>query len=364
MGTGVYVEVCAGAGGLGLGLHRAGWTGTGIELDADAAETYRRNVGPCLTADLSTTRAPHDADLACGGVPCQPFSSAGEGLGFADPRGTLFRELLRIADECRARALLIENVQGMVTRGAIGQVVAEVEAAGWRATWSMLNAADHGVPQFRKRLFVVAFRTVDARARFRWPEPTHGAPGNLFGLPPWPTVREALTLLPGAFRTGRVDGATGYNGQRLLDVDAPAPTVTARTNPELISRLDRPAPTISAGGTDHGGAEPLANAATRRAFLAELASAGLLDRCATTIDTTNRPSKAGHHASNKSGAVRLTPRQCARLQSFPDDFEFVGGTLKSLHRQIGNAVPPLLGEALGRAVHRALYPAHAERGAA
>jgi DNA (cytosine-5)-methyltransferase 1 len=353
-----YVEVCAGAGGWGLGLHRAGWTGTGVEIVDDAAEMHRRNVGPCITADITVASPPHAADMVCGGPPCQSFSSAGNGEGLDDPRGQLFKSLLRFADEAGARVCAMENVRGLVQCGALPVIVEAFIAHGFDPVYALLNAADYGVPQNRVRLFVVGFRDPVARAVFQWPAPTHGAPGNLLRLPPWRTVREALKLPSVRFRTGRIEGAKGWNGQRMLDVDAPSPTVTGRTNADLLSRLDRPSPTIGTGGADTGGAEPLANAKTRRELLAELAAARLLDRPATTVDTTNRLSAAGHHASNKTGAVRLTVRDCARLQSFPDDFVFIGNRTEQ-HRQVGNAVPPLLGEAVARSIATALRSASA-----
>lgn len=406
---GRYIEVCAGAGGLALGLTRAGWSGTGIEIDPDAAATHRQ-VGPCLEADVVGLPAPHGADLVAAGVPCQPFSMAGLGRCLDDDRGVLFREVLRIAGEAEARAILIENVRGMVLRGAVHPILAEIRAAGFHCTHALLNAADYGVPQNRKRLFIVGFRDKAALARFRFPAPTHGAPNNLFGLPRWRTVRDALTLPAGDFRTGRMEGASGWNGQRYVDVDVdvPANTITASKATDLLSpldrpantvlasegsddargargarggkargrgagyalsrdlaaarratpsRLDEPASTISAGGADSGGAEPLANAKVRRELFAALETAGLADRPGTTVSCDPRLPAAGYHHHHQDGAVRLSVRQCARLQSFPDDFEFVGDTRKSLHRQIGNAVPPLLGEALGRAVYAALYGA-------
>lgn len=326
-----YVEVCAGAGGWGLGLHRAGWAGTGVEIVDDAAETHRRNVGPCVTADITVASPPHAADMVCGGPPCQPFSSAGALGGLGDPRGQLFKSLLRFANEAGARVCAMENVRGLVQRGALPVVLDAFSAAGFHTTHAILNAADYGVPQTRLRLFIVGFRDAEALAAFRWPAATHGAPGNGAGLQPWRTVREALGLPSGEYRAGRIEGATGWNGQRMLDVDAPSPTVTSRTNPELLSRLDRPSPTIGAGGADTGGAEPLANAKTRRELLCEMAA-------------------AGHHTS------RLTVRDCARLQSFPDDFVFIGNRTEQ-QRQIGNAVPPLLGEAVGRSIAAALRAA-------
>ena len=318
---GRYVEVCAGAGGWGLGLHDAGWTGTGIELNGDAAETHRRHVGPCLTADVTTVGAPHPADFACGGVPCQPFSSAGKGLALDDPRGRLFESLLRHADESGARACAMENVRGLVSNGVLPHITGAFEARGFRAVYRVLNAADFGVPQVRLRLFVVGFRREEDFARFRWPEATHDRGGLI--LPRWRTVREALDLGDGAFRSGRIDGATGWNGQRLLDVDAPAPAVTSRTNQEFIDPLDRPSPTIGAGGADTGGAKPHANAATRRRLVSALGR-------------------------------RLTPEDCAILQDFPRGMTFCG-TKGSQHRQIGNAVPRRLGAAVARSVWSALY---------
>lgn len=342
-----YVEVCAGAGGWGLGLHRAGWTGTGIELDAVAAETHRTHVGPCITADITTAPAPHAADLVCGGPPCQSFSLAGNRGGLSDARGQLFNHLLRIAVEAGARVCALENVRGLVHLGALPVILAAFRAKGYEPVHALLNAADYGVPQNRVRLFVVGFRRAEDLARFRWPAPTHGAPGNLFGLPAWRTVREALGLPGGPYRHGLKDGADPGSPLGMRYLDAPAPTVTAseqksalafgshgaltasprcgdRLNPAL-ARLDRPSPTIGAGGADTGGAEPLANASTRAEFVDELKR-------------------------------RLTVRDCARLQSFPDAMEF-GGTATEQFRQVGNAVCPPVGEAIARAIAAALTPA-------
>lgn len=389
---------------MGLGLHMAGWTGTGMELDADAVATHNANVGPCLAADITTASAPHGADLVAGGVPCQSFSLAGKGEGLDDPRGQLFASLLRIGVEAGARCILLENVRGLVSCGALPVILQAFRAAGYEPVHALLCAADYGVPQNRVRLFIAGFRCADDLARFQWPAPSHGAPGNLYGLPRWRTVRDALALPAGDYAHGPLPHArkSGSQGMMVVNVDAPARTVAGPNNADL---LDRRAHTVSAGGTASGGAEPFANAGYRKRLAAAMATAldrpsptvtaseyksapnfgsrgavtgarragdrllpalsaaGLIDRPATTVDSRGSLSKAGHHESNKTGAVRMTVAQLAALQSFPAGFAFTGN-LSSQHRQCGNAVPPLLARALGAAIHRALYGAVALAGAA
>lgn len=323
------IEICAGAGGLSLGLTRAGFDVLGVENNSDAVATHLEHCGPCELADATTWHPPHDADLVCGGIPCQPFSSAGKRLGLEDERGQLWVHLCRIADEARASALLIENVRGLTTTRdetgttALRYLLQQLAARGWHTAHQILDAADYGVPQHRDRVFIVGFRNERALRAFRWPEPTHAPRGNLLGLPPYVSVREALGL-QGAYRHGRDEGARGWQGQRSLDVDDVAPTVGGRNNAE------------------------------------KLAAAGVLDRAATTVDTSGRREAAGHHTSNKSGAVRLSVEHLALLQGFPPHWRFHGNRA-SQHRQVGNSVPPALGEVVGGSVMRALI---ATRGAA
>ena len=321
---GRYVEVCAGAGGWGIGLHAAGWTGTGIELDSDASETHRRHVGPCLTADITTAPTPHPADAVLGGVPCQSFSTAGDREGLNDPRGQLFRALLRHGAEAGARCVAMENVRGLISCGALPVILNAFRAAGFEPVHALLNACDFGVPQNRVRLFIVGFRDAGDLARFRWPQPTHGAPGNLFGLPPWRTVRQALGL-EGVREKGLLPHANPSSpmGMRRIDVDTPSPTVRGARGQDLIgSRLDRPAPTVKANSWHEGISE--------------------------------RASQRSSGALAEELGNRLTVRDCAQLQGFPDAMEFVGD-ITSQFKQVGNAVPPLLGGAVARAVWTALY---------
>lgn len=397
------LDCCAGAGGLSLGLHRAGFDVLGVELDSDACETHRRNVGPCELASLWDYSPTERYDLVAGGIPCQSHSMAGKRGGTCDPRGQLYVPFLRIARGAGARAVLIENVRGMLTSPsathgtALLEIVAAIKAAGFEhTTHRVLDAADYGVPQHRHRLFIVGFRNAEDQARFEWPRATHCKDGGgLFGAQRWVSVRDALGLGRGQYEHGRLAHAkqNSWQGMRVLDVDAPAPTDGGRT----ADLLDQPAHTVSTGGVDTDGAEPFANARYRKRLSTELSAldqpapcvtateyksantfgsegaktnprrcgdvlnpllqelevARVLDRPATTVDATDRLSASGHHTSNKTGAVRLTVAQLAALQSFPPGFEFVG-TKKAQHRQVGNAVPPPLAEAIGRALFAAL----------
>ena len=352
----------------------AGWTGTGMELDADAVATHNANVGPCILADITTASAPHAADLVAGGVPCQSFSLAGKGEGLNDPRGQLFASLLRIGVEAGARCILLENVRGLVSCGALPVILQAFRAAGYEPVHALLCAADYGVPQNRVRLFIAGFRDAADLARFHWPAPSHGAPGNLYGLPRWRTVRDALNLPAGDYAHGPLPHArkSGSQGMMVVNVDAPARTVAGRNNADL---LDRPAHTVSAGGTASGGAEPFANARYRERLAAAMATA--LDRPSPTVTASEYKSaphfgsrgavtgarRAGDRLLPALGVTRMTVAQLAALQSFPAGFAFTG-TTTAQHRQCGNAVPPLLARAMGVAIHRALYGAVALAGAA
>lgn len=387
------LDLCAGAGGLSLGLQRAGFRVQGIELDADAVDTHQRNVGPCERLSVRRYRPTEPYDLVAGGVPCQPFSAAGLRLGLEDPR-YLVPDFLRIAKEAEARAVLLENVRGLVRDSRAFRAVLDLFEAEYHTTWTVLDAADQGVPQNRDRVFVVGFKSAENRARFKFPSLTHWPPGSLFGAP-YRTVREALSLGSGAHTNldlpapcvtateqksamsgsqpmGRRRRASERLSEALGALDRPAPCVRANSGHETADKarasrrpmanvmaelgaLDRPSPVITAGGTEGGGgAEPIANRNQRRELHDAIeAAAGLADRPATTVRGDPRLAIAGHHDRQQNGAVRLTVEQCALLQGFPAGWAWTGNK-GSQHRQVGNAVPPALAEAMGRAVRAAL----------
>lgn len=365
-GRPLAIDLCAGAGGLSLGLHRAGFDVLGVELDAAACATHRANVGPCEETSIVDWHPPCPVLFVAAGVPCQPFSLAGKREGTAVANGQLYQEPFRVAAEAGARAVMLENVRGMTSwRDADGwSIVARIEATaivyGFPfCTWRVLSCARYGTPQKRLRLLFVAFRDEAAALAFRWPEETHAAPGELpFGAAPQVTVRVALGLGLGLYASGLKPQAdpSSPQGMRLLDVDQPAPTV-ARVG-ESLSPLDEPACTVTAMGHDTA---PDKMRPSRRP-IAELAQqlqvAGLLDAVCLTVtgrDSVPRVGRPHRGESNRgSSAPRLTLGQRAALQGFPAGFVWQGKTAGSRDKQCGNAVPPQLGEAMGGAVLLAL----------
>lgn len=360
------LDVPAGCGGFSLGAHRAGCDVLGVEMNADACATHRANVGPCDEADMREYHPAGRFDIVIGGVPCQSFSLAGKRGGMRDPRGELYQHLVRIAVEADARAVVLENVRGLLSwrdeetgASAIDTIEREYRTHGFaHVSRCVLNAKHYGVPQSRQRLFVCGFRDP---VTFRWPAPTHAERGNVLGLPAFVTVREALGLGLGAFAT-ETGGRDSWQGMRSIDADAPSYSIGAKSMPDKLSPLDAVSPCVTASEQksalafgSHG-----AKTSSRRAGDRLNPHLGVLDRPSATMKANTWHEGTSERESQRPGGEmvaalggRLAVRQCATLQGFPADFEFTGNT-GSQYRQAGNAVPPALGEAVIRAVVAAL----------
>ncbi len=361
------IDLCAGAGGLSLGLQRVGFDVHGVELDADACATHRANVGPCEQASIVGWHPAQPADLVAGGVPCQSFSEAGLREGTAREDGRLYQELIRVGVEAGAGCLLMENVEGLLSWrdadgwGVIARIEQAMHAAGYETRRAVLCAADFGTPQLRYRVFIVGFRDASALTAWRWPAPTHASPDTcrLLGLKPWVTVREGLGLGLGPHRHGLKDGATmaSPQGMRFLDVDKPAPTVG-----RVGELLDRPSCTITTVPDET--VDPRASRRPQAALRVAIAAA--LDKPAPTVTTrergaepidarlSRRPMALVGRGVEAEGGGHLSLEHRAALQGFPPEFVFSGATAGSKDKQCGNAVPPQLGEAVGRSIYRAL----------
>jgi DNA (cytosine-5)-methyltransferase 1 len=306
------VEICAGGGGQALGLEQAGFThAAAVELDADACGTLRRNRGDCwkiIEDDVTNLdgRAFTGIDLLAGGVPCPPFSVAGRQLGRDDDRD-LFPEALRLVAEIKPRAVLLENVSGLGTRrfsAYRAHVLGQLKGLGYEAWWQLINASEHGVPQLRPRFVLVAVADPWA-AGFRWPGPR---------LEPPPTVGQTLADLM---------SSRGWPGAA-----------------DWAARADLIAPTIVGGSKKHGG--PDLGPTRARAAWRSLGVDGL--------GIAAEPPGPGFPAGQ---LPKLTVRMVARLQGFPDTWEF-SGRKTAAYRQVGNAFPPPVARALGVAIGAAL----------
>ena len=300
------VSLFSGAGGLDLGLKMAGhkiiWAN---DIFEEAISTYRNNIGDHISnQDICAVKSSQipDCDVVVGGFPCQGFSVANMGRTMADPRNQLFKQMVRIVRDKQPRFFVAENVKGLLSLGkgeALVAIKKDFTKAGYKVHHQLVNAADYGVPQSRMRLLIIGVRNDLEIVDEILAVPTHADPAIAFkiGRKPWRSVGEALAHIPEPENARHIPNHecskyklrfNGHLGHRRIDPNRPAPTVTGR-------------------GDERGGVVVL------------------------------------HHPRNHR---RMTARELAAVQSFPDDFVF-SGAKTSAYRQIANAVPPLLGKAIG-----------------
>ena len=312
------VEVCAGAGGQSLGLHKAGFKHElAVEIDETAAQTLRTNldvpvlVGDVADANLWKVQDYAGVDLFAGGVPCPPFSAAGKQLGTSDERD-LFAWAIEQVAIMRPRAVMLENVRGLSAPrfSAYRQrVLDRLDEIGYVGEWKLLHASDFGVPQLRPRFVLVAMAVDDMRY-FYWPEES---------AEPRTTVGAALHDLMAA------------DGWRYADA--------WRDHAADIG------PTLVGGSKKHGGAD--LGPTRAKAGWAKLA----VDGKGIADTAPNRKSP-----SFRTSAPRLTIEMAARIQGWKAEDAYVfSGRKTSQYRQIGNAFPPPVARAIGLSISSALH---------
>jgi DNA (cytosine-5)-methyltransferase 1 len=306
------LEICAGAGGQALGLEAAGFLHVGaVDNDADACKTLLTNRPDweVLQEDVREVRgrAYRGVDLLAGGVPCPPFSIAGKQLGSEDERD-LFPEALRLASEVLPKAVLLENVRGFATPRFASyreRLFEQLENLGYAVFWRVVDAVDYGVPQYRPRFLIVALRD-QYRNHFRWPAAGHHRV----------TVSDSVSDLMGEH---------GWQGLSVWQ-----------------SRAAGIAPTIVGGSKKHGG--PDLGPTRARAEWRKLG-----------VDGKGIADDAPAHDFPADGLPRLTVEMVARIQGFPDSWQFVGKKTSS-YKQVGNAFPPPVAKSIALSIARAIMP--------
>ena len=314
------IEVCAGAGGQAIGLERAGFDHVAlVEIEKQFCETLRLNRPGwnVIQADLNefSGKEYQDIDLFAGGVPCPPFSKAGKQLGHLDERD-LFPAALRIVSEINPKAVMLENVRGLMDpkfNEYRGEISKKLESMGYIVHWQLLKSAHFGVPQLRPRTLMVALKAEYAE-HFVWPT---GQPDKLV------SVAEALY---------EEMASNGWKG-----IEAWSKLASASV-----------APTLVGGSKKHGGAD-LGPTRARLAW-------SLLG-----VDGKGVADEAPH--ADHEGLPRLTVPMAALIQGFPKDWK-ISGRKTSAYKQVGNAFPPPVAAAVGQAIHDAISKGLAEQSAA
>jgi DNA (cytosine-5)-methyltransferase 1 len=388
------LELFAGAGGLALGVSRAGFEHLGVvEWNHEACSSMNANrqsglehvrQWPIQEADVRTLRYSDfgtDIDLIAGGVPCQPWSLGGKHKGQNDQRN-LFPEMIRAVRETQPRAVLVENVKGLLRHSfsnyfeyiLLGLSYPELTAKPeepwerhlkrleqyhtsgktrgleYKAAFRLLNAADYGVPQKRERVFIVAFRS-DLPVEWSFPEPTHSK--EALAISKW--VTEEFWERNGISKRRRPRPTEKDQG-----VVARSDLFTANRQPWVTVRdalFGLPEPTMQ--GTEAWQNHVLIPGA--RSYHGHTGS---------PLDEPSKTLKAGDHGVPggentvvmEDGEVRyLTVREAARMQTFPDEYFFPGAWTESM-RQLGNAVPVKLAETVARSIREHLSRHHAKTG--
>lgn len=325
------VSLFSGCGGLDRGFEDAGYQRVyANDFDPDAQAVFRLNLGEIDGRDIRNVPAEDipECDIITAGFPCQPFSSAGKRKGVYDSRGELYLECLRIIESKMPKAILFENVKGLLSskhqngKRLIEVIQGDLEKLGYRVSYRVVNAADYGVPQNRERLILVGFRK-DLQKTFIFPPVQQDKSAltlrHIFDIPPdvpnqkhWPFSPQAQAMIELIPEGGSWKNIP-YN--RLIPRFRKIRDNMKRYHsPNFYRRFSRD----EICGTITASAQP--------------------ENCGITHPTENR---------------RYTIREIARIQTFPDDFVFIDDMLRdiiAMYKVIGNAVPCRLAEILAKSI--------------
>lgn len=346
----VAVDVFSGAGGLTLGLKRAGFrVAAAVEIEDHAFATYKTNHPEvrAIKQDIRTVEGRHlramvggKVDLLAGCPPCQGFSSLTNTSSKHDPRNDLVLEMGRLVEEVRPRAVMMENVPGLADRGSrlFNRFLKTLDELNYRYTWAVLQVADYGVPQNRRRLVLLAGRGFELAL----PEPTHHRIGE-GGLQRWKTLRDVISdmkspvLLKESWKAG---GPQWHNWH-----------VVRHLSPINVARLRKTRPGASRAELPMS-LRPNCHKAADKGY-SNVYGRMMWDQLPVTITggcTTLSKGRFGHPSEIRTISVR----EAARIQTFPDDYVFDTPYMEYACGMIGNALPCDFAEILAAAVARQL----------
>lgn len=320
------VSLFTGAGGLDLGFEKAGFTTIWAnEFDSKIWGTFEHNfpnvkLDHRSITDVSVDEIP-DSDGIIGGPPCQSWSEAGAGRGIDDKRGQLFYDYIRILKTKQPKFFLVENVSGIISsrhRKSFEGFLKAFEECGYTLNWKLVNANDYGVPEDRERVIIVGYRN-DLKMKYEFPEP----------LKHKPTLREAIGDLPEAIpalEKNKTNGKLKITNHEYM-IGGFSSMYMSRNR---VRSWDEPSFTIQAGGRQ----APIHPKAPKM----------------VKVGTDKMEFVKGKEKDYR----RLSVRECARIQTFPDSYEFLYTDLANGYKMIGNAVPVNLAYELAKKIKEEL----------
>ena len=396
------LSLFAGAGGMDLGFKNAGfdviWAN---DFDPDSVKTYKRNFGDHIVLGdiekIRTNNMPDNPDVVIGGFPCQGFSIANLGRSVDDSRNKLYKQMLRVIRAKKPKYFVAENVEGILTLGkgaVIQKILKDFKSIGYKVDYKLLNAADYGVPQARKRVFIIGNRLGLDNP---YPTQTHQTPTKrkdiLFDsqLENYVTTKEAIGFLSKVLITNKtiyVKNRTINNHMAHTNVHDEFWGRKYDVNQfhicDYLKKWRKKAGISTKKVDEHFGyahtaghwfrkdnnSGSIPNPDDWRGLKKLLGFDNKYDKQVTTlvkkkiqfeqslrVTNWDRPSDTLTATSPEIHVNlkrRLSVRECAILQTFPDDFIFEGATLGSMHKQIGNAVPVLLAEKIAKKIKKIL----------
>ena len=393
------ISLFAGAGGMDLGFKNAGfdimWAN---DFDPDSAKTYKRNFGDHIVLGdiekIRTNNIPDNPDVVIGGFPCQGFSIANLGRSVDDSRNKLYKQMLRVIRVKKPKYFVAENVAGILTLGkgiVMQKIIKDFRSIGYKVDYKLLNAADYGVPQARRRVFIIGNRL---NLENPFPKQSHQAPAQENGLfndllENHITTKEAIGFLSKTSLTNK----TLFVNNRAIHNHVGDTNVHdefwGRKYPvnqfdicDYLKKWRKKAGISTKKVDEHFGyahtaghwfrkdnnSGSIPNPDDWRGLKKLLGFDNKYDKQVTTLvkkkiqfeqslritnwktpsDTLTATSPEIHVNLKR----RLSVRECAILQTFPDDFIFEGATYRSMHKQIGNAVPVLLAEKIAKEIKK------------